>query len=72
MLFDYTTAANRVGISSEDLNRLVALMRAEFPGDEMMVELHVLRTVRAVDRGDVAAFIAFYYSPPRDAPPSMS
>jgi hypothetical protein len=53
MVFDYTTAASRVGISSEDLDRLVALMRAEFPGDEMMVELHVLRTVRAVDRGDV-------------------
>ena len=53
MVFDYATAANLVGISSEDLDRLVALMRAEFPGDEMMVELHVLRTVQAVERGDV-------------------
>ncbi len=53
MIFDYVTAATRAGISSQDLDRLVALTRAEFPGDEMMVELHVLRAVQAVERGDV-------------------
>jgi hypothetical protein len=40
-------------IRSEDLDRLVAMTRAEFPGDEMMVELHVLRAIQAVERGDV-------------------
>ena len=54
MIFDYLTAATRAGISSQDLDRLVALTRAEFPGDEMMVELHVLRTLQAVERGNVA------------------
>jgi hypothetical protein len=29
------------------------MARAEFPSDEMMVELHVLRTILAVERGDV-------------------
>jgi hypothetical protein len=53
MIFDYVSAATRAGISSQDLDRLVAMIRAEFPGDEMMVELHVLRAVQAVERGDV-------------------
>ena len=52
MVFDYVTAAKRVGISPEDLERLIALTRAEFPSDEMMVELHVLRAILAVERGD--------------------
>jgi hypothetical protein len=53
MVFDYVAAAKRAGIGPEDLDRLVALIRAEFPRDEMMVELHVLRTVQAMERGDV-------------------
>lgn len=53
MVFDYVTAAKRVGISPEDLERLIALTSAEFPSDEMMVELHVLRAILAVERGDV-------------------
>ena len=53
MVFDYVTTAKRVGISPEDLERLIALTRAEFPSDEMMVELHVLRAILAVERGDV-------------------
>ncbi len=53
MVFDYAAAAKRAGIGPEELDRLVALIRAEFPRDEMMVELHVLRTLQAVERGDV-------------------
>jgi hypothetical protein len=52
MLFDYVTAAERVGISAEDLERLTVLMRAEFPSDEMMAELHILRAILSVERGD--------------------
>ena len=29
-------------------------MRAEFPDDEMMAELHILRAVLAVERGEVS------------------
>jgi hypothetical protein len=53
MVFDYRSAAQRVGIRPEDLERLTTMARAEFPADEMMIELHVLRTILAVERGDV-------------------
>ncbi len=52
MIFDYETAAKRVGIGPDDLGRLVAATRREFPGDEMMMELHVLRAIQAIERGD--------------------
>lgn len=53
MVFDYVTAAERAGISAEDLARLAAMMRAEFPSDEMMAELHILRAILSVERGDI-------------------
>jgi len=53
VVFDYRSAADRVGIQPEDLARLTTMARAEFPSDEMMVELHVLRTILAVERGAV-------------------
>lgn len=53
MLFDYVTAAKRAGVSAEDLERLTLMIRAEFPGDEMMAELHILRAILSVERGDV-------------------
>ena len=53
MVLDYRSAAQRVGIRPEDVERLATMARAEFPGDEMMVELHVLRTILAVERDDV-------------------
>jgi ORF6N domain len=51
--FDYGSSAERVGIRPEDLARLIAVTRAECPCDEMMVELHVVRTILALERGDV-------------------
>jgi hypothetical protein len=53
MVFDYRSAADRVGIQPEDLARLTTMARVEFPSDEMMVELHVLRAILAVERGAV-------------------
>lgn len=53
MTFDYMPAASRAGINGEKLERLKALVRAEFPDDEMMADLHILRAVLAVERGDV-------------------
>ena len=52
MLFDYLAAAKRAGIRQDKLERLCALVRAEFPSDEMMAELHILRAVLSVERGD--------------------
>ncbi len=52
MLFDYLTAARRAEIPQEKLDQLCALFRTEFPSDEMMAELHILRAVLSVERGD--------------------
>jgi len=51
MLFDYKTAADRAGIARDKLERLAAIIRAEYPDDETMAELHILRAVLAVERG---------------------
>ena len=54
MIFDYKTAAARAGILGSKLDRLVALIRAEFPDDETMAELHVLRAILAVEQGSAS------------------
>ena len=51
MIFDYRAAAARAGIPGDKLDRLVAIMRAEFPDDETMAELHILRAILAVEQG---------------------
>lgn len=40
--FDYESVADEAHISPEELERLCALMREDFPHDQMMFELHVL------------------------------
>ena len=50
-MFDYATAAERAGISPENLVWLVFLMRAKLPSAGMMAELHILRTDLSVERG---------------------
>ena len=52
MLFDYRHAAKRAGIAEEKLERLGRQIREDFPHDEMMFELHMLRAILAVERGD--------------------
>ncbi len=52
MIFDYVTVARRAAIPEAQLERLCALIRAEFPSDEMMAELHILRVLLAIERGD--------------------
>lgn len=51
MLFDYLSAARRAGIPQEKLDQLCAFFRAEFPSDEMMAELHILRAILSVEHG---------------------
>jgi hypothetical protein len=51
MIFDYKTAAARAGVPGDKLDRLAALMRAEFPDDETMTDLHILRAILAVEHG---------------------
>jgi hypothetical protein len=54
MLFDYKTAATRAGIARDKLERLAAIIRAEYPDDETMAELHILRALLAVERGEAS------------------
>ncbi len=53
MIFDYPAVAKRVGIPDERLTRLCHLVREEFPNDDMLFELHVLRALLAVESGQV-------------------
>jgi hypothetical protein len=50
-MFDYRAAALRNGISDADLERICRLVRTEFPHDEMLFELHVLRAILAIEHG---------------------
>ena len=54
MMFDYLNAARRVGVTDAQLDQLCNQVRAEFPDDEMMFELHVLRAILAVESGRVS------------------
>lgn len=51
--FDYESTAREAGISEDQLQQIVAMMRTEFPHDLMMCELHVLRACMAVRDGQV-------------------
>ncbi|MYB59215.1 MAG: hypothetical protein F4X51_22815 [Gemmatimonadetes bacterium] len=51
MMFDYLNAAQRIGLTDGQLNQLCNQVRTEFPDDDMMFELHVLRAILAVESG---------------------
>ncbi len=52
--FDYKRVADEAGIPPDKLDQLAAAIRAEFPRDDMMYELHVLRACRAIKDGYVS------------------
>ena len=45
-MFDYESLACELKIGPETLEELVREARLEFPGDDMLVELHVVRALR--------------------------
>ena len=49
--FDYKTEAREAGLTAAQLRRLSKLVRAEFPTDDMMYELHLLGACLAVREG---------------------
>ncbi len=49
--FDFETIARKAEIPEEKLKRLCELVRQDFPGDQMMYELHVLRACLAILEG---------------------
>ena len=52
--FDYTGVAREARIPAQRLEQLREIMDREFPRDEMMSELHVLRACMAVKDGLVS------------------
>ncbi len=49
--FDFETIARKAEIPEEQLKKLCELVRQDFPGDQMMYELHVLRACLAILEG---------------------
>jgi hypothetical protein len=49
--FDFERVAAQAGITAVDLVRIRGIASREFPGDEMMSDLHVLRACMAVRDG---------------------
>lgn len=49
--FDFETIAKKAGIPEEKLEKLCKLVGQDFPGDQMMYELHVLRACLAILEG---------------------
>lgn len=48
MYFDFETQAKEAGFTDSQLAQLCRAIRREFPQDDMLYELHVLRAVLAV------------------------
>ena len=51
--FDYGKIAAEAKIPARKLARLRSMIRRDFPRDEMMFELHMLRTCMAIRDGHV-------------------
>ncbi|MBI3735603.1 hypothetical protein HY256_03710 [Candidatus Sumerlaeota bacterium] len=49
--FDYKKIADEAGLSPDQLQRLCKVIREEYPDDDMLYELHVLRACRALRDG---------------------
>ena len=51
--FDFEKVAQESGIPKDKLAKLCQALRQEFPSDELMYELHVLRVCLAIQKGDI-------------------
>lgn len=49
--FDYRKSAHEAGISDDQLRLIERMFRADYPADDMLCELHVLRACNAVRDG---------------------
>ncbi|OFX17953.1 MAG: hypothetical protein A2Z18_07070 [Armatimonadetes bacterium RBG_16_58_9] len=49
--FDYEKVAREAGLTDDELASVKEVMRAEFPQDDMMWELHILRACAAIRDG---------------------
>ncbi|MFI5305450.1 MAG: hypothetical protein ACHQYP_11745 [Nitrospiria bacterium] len=52
--FDYEEVAREANIPSDKLDKLKTIIRDDFPHDDMMFELHLLRVCMAIKKGKVS------------------
>lgn len=52
--FDYRAAAHEAGLSQKQLEALAARVREDYPSDEMLFELHMLRACNAIRDGRIS------------------
>ena len=52
--FDYRSVAEHAKIPPDKLEEIARMVRAEFPTDDMLYELHVLRACMAIRDGYVS------------------
>lgn len=52
--FDYIKMAQEAHIPNDKLNKLAKIVREEFPKDDMLFELHLLRVCSAIHEGHLS------------------
>ena len=53
LIFDYQSVGNDLGMSAEIIKRLETEAKKEFPLDNMLMEIHVLRALKAQAKANV-------------------
>ena len=61
--FDYEKIAREAQVPPEKLDELSRLIRQDFPKDDMMYELHLLRACMAIKEGAVSVDETFQPQP---------
>ena len=51
MMYDIETAFKKSGLSRDEIEKIKREVRSEFPNDEMMYELHIIRILKAIEKG---------------------
>ena len=51
MMYDIETAFKNSGLSAQEIEKIKREVRNEFPNDDMMYELHIIRILKAVKKG---------------------
>ena len=50
-MFDYEKIAEQYNVDKKTLDEILSDLREEFPGDELMVELHAIRIIKNMSSG---------------------
>ena len=53
MMFNYEAIAKRINLPEERVSEIGKIIRKDFPRDELMFELHMLRVLMALERKDL-------------------